>query len=329
MEHTAHPRLALIECLSRDGRPQQSVDVMAWPLEIGRALSNHLVLDDPRVAARHARLAPDAEGRLQLSVLDTVNGLRLDGQRLRAGEQRALPESGALLQLGDTRLRLRLPGEVLAPEQRAPKVVAPVLALALPLAALVLAEQWIELDPGAPATAWASTALGQPLMLVGWCLAWALLSKLFHQGFEFAAHLRIALGGVLLLALVDLLLRQLGASLGWPLLWRLSLPAQIALLAALFWRHLGRVLPGHRRIAGAALLGAAVGGMGLTAAMNHRQADSWSRAAYMSTLPLPVLRVGGTVPVSSLVNDMAALGPPLADRAARARDEEEDELDSE
>ena len=72
-------RLALIELLGRDARVQRTQDVRAWPLTLGRALDNTVVLDDPHVAARHATLAPDADGRLLLQVGDTVNGLRLLG----------------------------------------------------------------------------------------------------------------------------------------------------------------------------------------------------------------------------------------------------------
>lgn len=329
MDHPAHPRLALIECLGRDGRPQRTLDVLAWPVDIGRGLSNHLVLDDPCVAAQHARLALDADERLQLQVLATRNGLRLDGRPLAAGTHHPVPEAGAVLDLGDTRVRLRLPAEHLADEQPLPKPRRSALLTALPLAALVVADKAIALDPGAPLTAWLPTVLGLPLVLLAWCLVWALLSKLFHHGFEFIAHLRVAMAGLLALILAELLLQQAGAAFGWPTLWRLSLPLQIALIGALVWRHLRRVLPAHGRIVGAAMLGATVGGLALTVVMNQRQADSWSRAPYMSTLPVPALRWGGTVPVASLVDDMAALGPPLAARAARARAEDEDNPDPE
>ena len=41
----AEERLALIECFERDGRAGRTVDVHAWPLTLGRALSNRMVLD--------------------------------------------------------------------------------------------------------------------------------------------------------------------------------------------------------------------------------------------------------------------------------------------
>src|SRR5207342_592839 len=110
----------LIEVIGRDGQPQRWVDVAQWPLTIGRALDNDLVLDDVHVAPHHARLEADAEGRLQLAVLSTANGVELGHHRHAAGEQVALPGGGALLQLGPVRLRLRLPDEALAAERAMP-----------------------------------------------------------------------------------------------------------------------------------------------------------------------------------------------------------------
>lgn len=317
-------RLALIECLERDGRPGRAIDVLAWPLTLGRALDNHVVIDDPHVAARHARLAPDAEGRLQLEVLDTVNGLTLDGRHLAAGARAALPAGGAALQLGQTRLRLRRPGEVLAPEQPLPDRSARVLLLLLPLTALLAAERGIELDPGAEPTAWLSVLVMWPLVLALWCSVWALLSKVFQHRFEFMAHLRIALPWLLALELADVLLPQLGASLAFPALWRSAGPVKWVLAAFWLHAHLALVLPHYRRMVAVLVGAAAVGGAAVMLALVHRDTDSWSRSPYMSTLPLPALRWSVTVAPTLLVDDIARLGEPLAARAREARREEDE-----
>ena len=162
------PRLALIELHERDGRIGRVVDVHRWPLSLGRALDNDVVIDDPHVAAHHARLVQGADGTLQLQPLETLNGVRVDGRR--ATGDLALPAGGAELQIGATRLRLRLAGEVLAPELPLPPgggigLLAPLLMGAVVLA-LLLAEHWISLDPGADYSAWLPTALGLPLAFV-------------------------------------------------------------------------------------------------------------------------------------------------------------------
>ena len=324
-----HPeeRLALIECFERDGRTGRTVDVHAWPLTLGRALSNHVVLDDACVAPRHARIEPDAQGRLVLAVLDTANGVMVDGRRHAAGETCSLPETGATLQLGHTRLRLRLPGEVLEPEKPLPAAAAVLTPwlLAIALMALALAELALSLDPGADLTAWLPVVVGLPVAVAGWCGLWALLSKVFQHRFDFASHLRITLPWMLAIQVADALLPQLAASLAWPGLWRLTVPLQVVLFALWLREHLVHVLPGYRRTVTAAVAVVTLAGSAISLSFIHRSTDSYSRAPYMSTLPLPATRLAGTVAPALLVQDMARLAGPLAARAQKAREEDEED----
>ena len=83
---------ALIEVLDRDGQIRQSQGVTRWPLRVGRALDNDLVLSDPHVAAHHLHIDASDAGRLQLHVDDTRNGVQLGAkQRLQQGESAPLP----------------------------------------------------------------------------------------------------------------------------------------------------------------------------------------------------------------------------------------------
>jgi hypothetical protein len=323
-------RLALIECFERDGRPGRTIDVTAWPVTLGRALHNHVVLDDPYVAASHARLGPDAEGRLVLTVLDTGNGVSVDGRHHAAGATCVLPAAGALLQLGQTRLRLRLPGEPLAAEKPLPPAAASSLLLALPLYALVAAEHALALDPGADATAWLPVLVGLPVAVAGWCGLWALLSKVFQHRFDFGGHLRIALPWLLAIEACDALLPQAAAALAWPGLWRAVAPLQVVLGALWLRAHLAHVLPSHRRTITAAVAAVTLAGSAISLSFIQRSTDSYSRAPYMSTLPLPATHLAGSVPPTVLVEEMSALVEPLARRVQKARaDEEEDSASSE
>ena len=315
-------RLALIECLERDGRPGRAIDVHGWPLTLGRALSNRVVLDDPCVAPAHARIEPDAQGALVLTALDTANGVAVDGRRLAAGERCALPAAGATLQLGQTRLRLRLPGERLAPEKLLPPAAAPPWLWALPLLALALAELALALDPGAELVAWLPVLVGLPVAVAAWCGVWALLSKVFQHRFDFDGHLRIALPWLLAIQFAESLLPPLAAALAWPGLWHLTAPLQVLLAAGWMRAHLVHVLPTLRRTVTAAVAVVTLAGSAIALNVVHRATDSFSRAPYMSTLPLPATRLAGTVPPAQLVEEMATLAAPLARRAQQARDEE-------
>ncbi len=325
-------RLALIECAERDGRGARALDVRAWPLTIGRALDNDLVLDDPYVAAHHARLERDAEGRLQLVALPGVNGVVHDHRRIAPGQTLVLPAGGALLQFGQTRLRLRLPAEVLAPERPLPSLRRGALALpwlaGAALLALQAAEQWLGLDPGADYSAWLPVLVGLPLGVAGWCGLWALLSKVFQHRFDFLGHLRIALPGLLAIGLFDAMWPQAMAAIGAPTMWQLGAPLQALLLAGLVHAHLRHLLPLHPRAVTASVLALVVAGGAISLALTHRRSDSYAAAPYMSTLPLPAWRWAGTVPPTDLVESMAPLAQTLAQRVNKARDEDaQDEAD--
>lgn len=326
------PRLALIEILDRDGRAgaaARAVDVNAWPLTLGRALDNDVVVDDPHVAPRHLRLDAAPGGGVQLTVLDSDNGVLLGRRRLARGAGEALPAGGAELQIGSTRLRLRLPGEALAPELPMPKRPALPLVSAALLALLLLAAHWLSLDPGADTTAWLPVVAGMPVAVAGWCATWALLSKLFQHRFDFVGHLRIALPWLLAIELAGALLPLAGATLAAPWLWNLSAPLQMLLLALMVRQHLAKVLPSYPRTVTAVVAAATVAGGAVALALTHRATDSFARAPYMSTLPLPMLRLGGAAPPQDLVQRMAPLAPVLAARAAKARAEDDEAADGE
>ncbi len=334
----ARHRVALIEVLEADGRVHHSVDVLAWPVTIGRALDNSVVLADPYTAAHHARIDGDEQGDVTLTVFSSVNGVREvnAGSQHLAGEPRLrLPAGGTTLQVGHTKLRLRLPSEVLVPEQALPlwspsrRQDAPVLHRAWPwLAAAALlslqwASHWIALDPGADHTAWLPTLIGLPLGVAAWAALWALLSKLFQQHYDFRGHLRIALPWLLAIAALGMFLPQLGAALSQPWLWRLAEPLGVVLGALMLRAHLAHVLPQRTRAIGLGVAALAVVGTGVSLANTHRNFDAFSSTPYMATLPMPALRWAGSAPAAELVQAMAPLATRLAQRVKKARDEEE------
>lgn len=320
-------RVALIEWLDRDGHVQRGADVHRWPLSLGRALDNTVVLDDPHVAAHHAVLAPDAEGRLQLQALPSLNGVRLDG--LAVPGRAELPQAEAELQLGATRLRLRLrtPAAALAPEralQRAhPAQRLRPLAAGLGLLALMSGETWLGLDPGADYSDWLPLALVLPVALALWCGAWALLSKLFQHRFDFWGHLRIALPWLLASALVHQLWPLLTAAFALPALWMAGPALESLPLVLMLRAHLRHTLPLHPRAVTMAVAALVIIGMGFTSALTWREHERLVATPYMSTLPPPALRLAGTAPSATLVEDMAPVAERLARRVAEARKDDE------
>lgn len=324
----AENRIALIELLGRDGHVLRSVDLHRWPVSLGRALGNTLVLDDPHVAPVHATLSADPEtGQIWLRAEDSVNGVRVDQRRLHGGEGLSIGPEGALLQLGQSRVRLRLPTEHLAAERplhAAPQLGLPVLAtLSLALMALWAASQWLSFDPNTPWSRWLPILLGWPVALLMWCGGWALASKLFQQRFEFMAHLAIALPWLLGLQLADMLLPQLFAALDWPWAWQAT-PLLLALGAAgLLRTHLRLLLPNQGRAVAIVVASLLSVSLGLTWMQNERMFDRPFASPYMSTLPMPALRWHRVQNnADALIKGMAPLREQLQARVAKAKEDD-------
>jgi hypothetical protein len=124
---------------------------------------------------------------------------------------------------------------------------------------------------------------------------------------------------------VEALWPQLAASLGQPWLWQLGPPLQALMGLLLVRAHLLHLLPQHPRAVTGALGALAVAGAGVSVALTLRSSDSLSSAPYMSTLPLPALRLAGTVPTEQAVQAMAPLAEQLARRVQRSRNDDEDD----
>jgi hypothetical protein len=319
-------RLALIELLGSDGRVAQTFSVCRWPVTLGRGLSNHVVLDDPHVAAHHATLNILETGQVALTVGDSVNGVTHAGQHHGAGADVVLPTGAAALQLGGLQLRLRLAGETLAAERPLPRLRATSAsgpwAAGLGFMLLALFNHWVSLDPGAEASAWTPLVVGIPVALAGWSGLWALASKLFQHRFDFMGHLRIVLPWLLGIELVELALNLVASTWGWAWLWRSVGPLQVLLGVLLLRAHLVHMLPLAQRALGLSLTAMTLVGAGIHLTTVQRATDRFSRPAYMSSLPQPWLHRANTGSSQDLIQELAPLAQQLALRAQKARKDE-------
>jgi hypothetical protein len=199
------------------------------PVTLGRGFANDLILDDPYVDARHARIALDASGSPLIEDLGSVNGLIADHARL-SGPVPLRP--GAEIRVGRTMLRFRDSDDPVSP------AIADV-SLARPVSATIVVEHpvrparratlvatisrsmqttWVRLlTVGVAASAvavysWlgnserssASDALYAALGFAGligiWAGIWAVASRVSVQRFHFVGHMAVAsvvtLGGL-------------------------------------------------------------------------------------------------------------------------------------
>jgi pSer/pThr/pTyr-binding forkhead associated (FHA) protein len=313
--------LALLEILDRDGSVRHSVAVREWPLRVGRALDNDLVLDDAHTAAHHFSVAPDEQGQLQLTVGDSLNGLQFDAQRLAAGARAPVGDSAALLVAGRTHLRLRLASHALAPEQ--PLGVTRVLTQDLPtLALLALAAAltlvfsiWLDSDPDTFVRALGSVTVSALTMALGWAGLWTLLSKVFTRQSHFGWHVRVLLVAVLSWEVVTLATGLLAFAFSWPWLTDFGFVFEFAILSGMLYFHLQAVEPHHPRRTLGLAVASLVLGVGVSVWRNVQSSDRLGEELYMNHLFPPALRVASPVDTTQFLQGVAALQAPLDEKA--------------
>ncbi|MBK9574645.1 MAG: FHA domain-containing protein [Rhodoferax sp.] len=317
--------LGLLEVFDRSGATVTRLRVTHWPVAVGRALSADLVLDDGHVAAEHLRIEQSPSGTIQVCVLDTFNGVRRGGKLYPRGE--CFDWNGEDdLSLGRSRLRLRLPGMPIAPEQALPKspwrVVGLTVALMLAVFGLSVLQAWFKVTEPAKFAQAALSLVGVLLGgLVVWAGLWSLATKLFTGHPQFWRHVRIACAFSLLQPLATGGGYLLAFAFSWESLARFNFLLSIPVLAAGVIMHLLVIAPQRRRslvamVAGVALLGV-VAMMGANWLQNKRA----SNQLYLSALFPPGWRLAPTVPLDQFMREAASIRQRLDERL---KDHDED-----
>jgi hypothetical protein len=202
----------IVEVCHADGtRTRHAID--GQPLTIGRALANDLVLDDPYVDARHARIARDENGALFIEDLGSVNGVVSENARQRG----VLPlPIGGEVRVGRTTIRFRDSEEPLAPAlvdepapapARAPDPVAlprtdllgRLLATTRGRLTIIVATvtlfglySWLGTSARSSASDVTSTVMGFAMLIALWAAIWAVASRIVVHRAHFISHLAIA-----------------------------------------------------------------------------------------------------------------------------------------
>jgi FHA domain-containing protein len=237
--------LGYIEILDGKGGVIERHGVESFPVNIGRAYTNQVIVSDPYVCPMHLTLAPDERGRLTARDLNSVNGLRdgVRGERVTTLEVR----SGTQFRIGHTLLRYCSIDHPLAPTVvdgivKTRRVASPVIAFAA--AALVLAVLCMESYLSSVERVTALNIISEPLPIIatvlGWAGLWALASRLIVSRFYFAPHLTIVCAAFLTLTI-------LGVISEWsdfffpalPMRWLADLLGYGLVLAGLVFGHLG------------------------------------------------------------------------------------------
>lgn len=204
-----------LEVLDRAGHIAQRVPLRNFPVRIGRAYDNDVILDDPYVSPAHLRMNRVGD-RLVVEDLDSVNGLYRDRERRRV--PRVELASGTELRVGHTRLRFRERSFTVTPPLVDLSARSPLLLLEKPLIlALIylLTLGWLALsnfldsveplDPKRLVAELVPPVLG----ILVWSGIWAFASRLLTHRLNFLIHCGIACLGGLALSLTSVCLSYL------------------------------------------------------------------------------------------------------------------------
>jgi len=189
---------------------------------VGRSVACDVVLDDPFVAAVHARISVDAEGRVTVTDLESINGIEIAGRRRHGGEPAEL--DGGVFRVGHTRLRVRTAREVVAPERadrggsawwsRGTELKALAAGSVVSIAVTVF-EVWTSTtQPRELSTALVTTLLAL-LGLTGlWIALWALASRVAFGESRWVRHAVIVAAAYAVVSVVTGLVDVVNGALG-------------------------------------------------------------------------------------------------------------------
>ncbi len=190
-----HPRTGAVVSRAR---------VDALPFTLGRALDNALVLDDPHVDARHARLVAEEEGSdgtLLIEDLGSLNGVQAGDLH---GAQVIRLRSGAEVTLGRTRLRFRdesesvpaaLPLHVPAGAEgplRWHQRADVRLVFSFAVFALIGVQAWLASTDRTGANLAVGAVVGLAALSAMWAGVWAVVARVVIHRPRFVAHFSIA-----------------------------------------------------------------------------------------------------------------------------------------
>ena len=323
------PGTALLEAIDRDGMVRQAWRIERWPVTLGRALDNDVVLTDPHVAAHHATLALEpptggaAAATLVVTAGETNNGLAVAGERVAGSASKRFTDSGRDLDLhiGRVALRLRLPGHAVPPELPLAPMLSrelhwlPTVGLALLTIVSVMASTYIDTDPDGLARAIGTAVLGTLMVAALWCGFWALLSKIFARQSSFGWHVRVFVVASLVGVVLGVLPPLVAFALSWPWVTDFSFVAIYATIAATIYFHLLAVEPGRQRLMRAITLAGFVAGVALQLWFNVQRTGRPGEELYMNHLFPPALRLAKPAPVDRFVEGLAPMQAILDKKA--------------
>ncbi|CCD93990.1 conserved membrane hypothetical protein [Bradyrhizobium sp. ORS 375] len=308
-----------IEILSKHRDVAGRFRVDAAEIHIGRGYDNHVILDDPYVAARHVRIFRDAEGRLVAEDLGSANGLYLGASKSR--KPQLVLDGAEPIRIGQTLLRVRDAAHAVEPERLAgsERGALPIIA-AIVLGAVLLAINAILVWFGQTSEPRASDYLVPTLTMIGvvvaWVGVWALLSRLFSGRAHFLRHLLIAEAGLVAFWIYSELAQVASFALTWTTIFTYGYAVAWIVLATICFLHLREVGRTHMVVKGIVVGVLLVVAIAVQTLQRSEAFANSGRPNVTHVLMPPSLRLAPVRSEQAFIDDVARLKAKLdADRA--------------
>jgi hypothetical protein len=235
-------RLAWIETLDRHGDVATRHPVYEWPVKVGRAYTNDIVLDDPYIAASHLEISQTDKGRYQLKRLDSINGLTVN--TLRGKQIDAIISANNVARIGQTQLRIR-PIDYLVPAEKLLPGIPwlrgwPAFFIGVTvLLSSHLLHQWLNYDRAEVYEILLSPILPDIPLLLLWAGFWALIGRVQSGCANIIAHAVIASLLIGLLMLISCAIDYVDFAFNQNQIINMLLYMTFPLiLGTLFYRHI-------------------------------------------------------------------------------------------
>jgi len=237
--------LGYIEVLDNKGNVVERTRIDSFPIHVGRAYSNEVVIDDPYVCPVHVTIELEDHGSLVARDLNSVNGLWLG-----SGGKKPIPKlelhSGSQFRIGHTLLRYRSFDHPLAPtlrdrENSASFFGSPYIAAFAGI--MVFSLLCLEGFLGSVERVTIAGIVSEPLVtfatLLLWAGLWTLAGRVILSRFYFFEHVTIASLAIVAFFAINAVAEWLEFLFPFiPALWVAGVFGAGVILAALVFGHL-------------------------------------------------------------------------------------------
>lgn len=191
----------VLEVLEKSGKVRERMRLSTFPVTIGRAYDNDIILDDEYVSARHLSIERDEQGMLRAVDLNSENGL-YQAPSLKRVDALTIATDNQLL-VGSTQIRIRRTDFAVAPtalanrrRRSAQNILASgrlFMPILLATAGTLLMEKYLQAFQKIKYQEMIQETISPVLGLMVWAGIWAFIGRILGHRAAFFAHANMVL----------------------------------------------------------------------------------------------------------------------------------------